>query len=63
MITISLCRKHYIAYMGREDITVSQFWYMTDSRYDARSHWMSKAIFVHKVVAASRNLRKQGGLA
>ena len=38
MITSSVCRKCHTAYLGREDVTVSQFRYMRDSKYDVRSH-------------------------
>ena len=64
MITLSVCRKCHTAYLGREDVTVSQFRYMRDSKYDVRSHIrkMSSLMFVHKIVEAQRNLLTGRGL-
>ena len=38
MITLSLCRKCYTAYMCRDDITVSQVQNMRDNQHDKKKH-------------------------
>ena len=61
MITMSWCRKCYTAYLGSEDITVAQFWFLWDSKFDARSHIkkMLNTKFAHKVVGVFSKLAKK----
>ena len=63
IITLRMCRKCHIAYLGREGTTVAQFRYMRDSSCDARPHIrnLSNTLFAHKVVEAYRNQEKERG--
>ena len=59
MIAASWCCKCYTVNLGRRDISVAQFMYMRDSKYDSKSHIEKKpnTKFAHVVVEASRSFQ------